>query len=615
MIIATAGHVDHGKTSLVKALTGVDADRLPEEKRRGMTIDLGFAYSGNLGFVDVPGHERFVHNMLCGVAGIDHALFVVAADDGVMPQTREHAAILDLLGVGRGVIALTKIDRVPPERIAQVAAEMRGLLDGGTLASAPVFEVSSTTGAGVERLRAHLEQEAAAVASRRSGANFRLSVDRSFTVAGAGLVVTGTALSGEVRVGDEVSVQLAGMKARVRGIRAHNAAAQMGRGGQRLALNLAGVEDKSRVARGDWIVAGSLPGPVRKLDARVRILDGAVLPHWTRVHLHIGAADVMARAARLDEAGLVQLALEAPVAAVRGDRFILRDASARRTLAGGEVIDVYPPARGRARPQRLAWLNAMALDDDTQALQALAELSAKGVDLARFAANRNLAAARGWHFANRHWRALLDAVLKNLAAWHARSPDTAGAPEARVLEGFGIDPSVGGRVFETLASEGRVVREGGVVRLAGHAAELTPADATLWQKLEAQMNGTRPPTLAELAAAQGMEAAKLEAALSRIARQGLLVRVSKTRFLRPAALDGLKSLAAELCAAAGGLTAASFRDRSGVGRNLAIELLEYFDRIKWTRRIGDARVLMRNGPEMDSGRDSHPGGAHGLQIR
>jgi selenocysteine-specific elongation factor len=210
VIIATAGHVDHGKTSLVKALTGVDADRLPEEKRRGMTIDLGFAYRGSLGFVDVPGHERFVHNMLCGVAGIDCALFVVAADDGVMPQTREHAAILDLLGVERGVIALAKIDRVPPQRIAQVAAEIRGLLEGSTLASAPVLEVSSTTGAGVERLRAHLEQEAAAVAPRRSGANFRLSVDRSFTVAGAGLVVTGTALSGEVRVGDEVRVQLAG---------------------------------------------------------------------------------------------------------------------------------------------------------------------------------------------------------------------------------------------------------------------------------------------------------------------------------------------------------------------------------------------------------------------
>jgi selenocysteine-specific elongation factor len=323
----------------------------------------------------------------------------------------------------------------------------------------------------------------------------------------------------------------------------------------------------------------------------------------------------MARVARLDETGLVQLALEAPVAAVRGDRFIVRDASARRTLAGGEVIDVYPPARGRAKPQRLAWLNAMAMQDDALALQALGELSAKGVDLVRFAANRNLPAAHGWHFADRHWRALVDTVLENLAAWHARSPDTAGAPETRLVEGLGVDASLAGRILEKLASEGRVMREGGLVRLGGHIAVLAPADAALWTKLMAPMAGPRPPTIAELAAAQGMEAPKLEAALSRIARQGLLVRVSKTRFLQPAALEGLKGLAAELCAAPGGLTAASFRDRSGVGRNLAIELLEYFDRINWTRRVGDARVLMRSGPQLDSGRDSHPGGAHGLQIR
>jgi selenocysteine-specific elongation factor len=614
VIIATAGHVDHGKTSLVKALTGIDADRLPEEKRRGMTIDLGFAYRGSLGFIDVPGHERFVHNMLCGVAGIDFALLVVAVDDGVMPQTREHSAILDLLGVERGAVVLTKIDRAPPERVAAVAAEIRELLANTPLAQAPLFEVSSTTGNGIERLRSHLEAERHVAASRRSGKNFRLSIDRSFTVAGAGLVVTGTAMSGEVRVGAEVEVQLAGMKARVRGIHAHNAPAEIGRAGQRLALNLAGVDDKSRVARGDWIVAGALPPPVRKLDARVRILEGAALPHWSRVHVHLGAADVMARVALLDDTGLAQLAFEAPVASVRGERFILRDAAARRTLAGGAVLDVYPPLRGRARPQRLAWLKAMEIDDDAKALAAVAELSPKGVDLEQFAANRNLALARGWHFADPHWRALREAALGNLAAWHARSPDSPGAPQARALERTGVHASVGTRLLEELAAEGRVVREAGVVRLSGHAAALNPADAGLWKKIVASLEGTRPPSVAELAAAQGMEAAKVEAALSRIARQGLLLRISKTRFFRPEPLGALKALAGELCRGPGGLTAAVFRDRSGVGRNLSIELLEYFDRIKWTRRVGDARVLMRTS-ELDSGRDSHPGGAHGLQIR
>ncbi len=616
MIVATAGHVDHGKTSLVKALTGVDTDRLPEEKKRGMTIDLGFAYSGGLGFVDVPGHERFVHNMLAGVAGIEFALLVVAADDGPMPQTREHLAILELLGVRRGAVALTKIDRVAPERVAEVSAEIAALAAPTGLAGAPLFPLSLVTGAGVGALREHLESAAQATATRKAAGNFRLSVDRCFNIAGAGLVATGTAMSGEIAVGDEVRSLLSDATARIRSIHAHNAPAARGRAGQRLALNLAGLEAKAQIARGDWIVAGEVPPPVRRIDARLRIVSETALKNWTPVHLHLGAADVLARVAVLEgkeiapgKDALVQLVLEKPLGALRGDRFIVRDQPARRTLGGGAVIDVVPPPRGRAKPERLAWLAAMEREDHDAALAALLELSPGGVDLARFAANRNLPAAGGWRFSAPHWSALRDKALANIAAWHARLPDSVGPPENRIAGGMRLPPEVLTRLADELAREGLIVREALGVRLPSHRVELSPADGALWKRIEPllEKSGLHPPPVAELASLCRTDPKKLEAALSRAARLGLAVRVSKNRFFLPAALGRLQQIALDEANARGAIAAAAFRDRSGIGRNLTIEVLEYFDRIRFTRRAGDAHVL--------TGRDSHPGGAHGLQIR
>jgi len=618
MIVATAGHIDHGKTSLVKALTGIDTDRLPEEKKRGMTIDLGFAYSGRLGFVDVPGHERFIHNMLAGVAGIDFALLVVAADDGPMPQTREHLAILDLLGIGRGAVALTKIDRVPPERIPAVRFEIEALLSGTSLAGAPVFPLSALSGAGVAALKEHLEQAARQTASRDTQANFRLSVDRCFTIAGAGLVVTGTGMSGEIAIGAEVRALLAGMSARVRSIHTQNAPAARGRAGERIALNLAGLEGKAPIARGDWIVAGEVPPPVRRFDARLSVVSEPGLKNWMPVHLHLGAADVLARVAVLEgkeiapgKAALVQLVLDKPIGALHGDRFIVRDQSARRTLGGGRVIDVFPPPRGRARPERLAWLAAMEMGDHDPALAALLDLSPGGVDLARFAANRNLPAARGWRFSDAHWRALRDRALANIAAWHARLPDIVGPPEDRIAEGLRLPRDVMVRLADELAREGLIVREALGVRLPSHRVELSPADSALWKRIEPllEKSGLRPPPVGELALLCQTDSKKLEAALSRMARLGLAVRVSKNRFFLPSPLKNLQRMAQDMAGAGGTITAAGFRDRSGIGRNLSIEVLEYFDRIKFTRRVGDAHVITAQG------RDSHPGGAHGLQIR
>jgi len=300
VIVATAGHVDHGKTLLIRALTGVDTDRLPEEKQRGMTIDLGFAYwriGGGLtiGFVDVPGHERFIRNMLCGVAGVDFALLVVAADDGVMPQTREHVAILDLLGMARGAVALTKIDRVAPDRVEGVAQEVRALLTPTALRAVPLFPVSAATGDGIAALSAHLQETAQRTPPRPAKGNFRLAIDRAFTIAGAGLVVTGAIFSGAVAVGDTVRVLGADRIARVRALHAQNREERAAQAGERCALNLSGADlTLEQLERGDWITGPDAPAPVKKFDARLRLLpsEARALAHWTPVHLHLGAADV-----------------------------------------------------------------------------------------------------------------------------------------------------------------------------------------------------------------------------------------------------------------------------------------------------------------------------------
>ncbi len=376
MIVATSGHIDHGKTLLVKALTGTDADRLPEEKKRGMTLDLGFAYTdlangARLGFIDVPGHERLVHNMLAGVTGIDCALLVVAADDGPMPQTREHLAILDILGIARGLVALTKIDRVPAERVTEVRDEIELMLADTTLADTPIFPVSAITGDGIEALTAQITALSVDTEARAEQGHFRLGVDRMFTVAGAGLVITGTAFSGRVAKEDRVWIAGFDTQARVRGIHANNADSEVGRAGDRLAINLAGV-DRDDIARGDWLVASPCLGLYRKLDVRLKIVADARRPlrHWTPVHVHLGAKNVTGRVAVLGsetiepgQSALAQLVLDEPLGACARDRFVIRDQSAQTTLGGGRVIDLFPPRRGRARADRLTMLGALDTSD------------------------------------------------------------------------------------------------------------------------------------------------------------------------------------------------------------------------------------------------------------
>jgi len=633
VIVATAGHIDHGKTVLVKALTGIDTDRLPEEKARGMSIDLGFAYTSagdgpTLGFVDVPGHERFVRNMIAGVTGIDFALLVIAADDGPMPQTEEHFAILDLLGIRHGAVALSKIDRVSDARLAEAREEIEILLHGAVLADAPVFPVSGITGDGIAELRAHLEESAREVGERAARGNFRLAIDRSFTVAGAGLVVTGPVFSGAVRTGDNLMVSPAGYPVRVRGIHAQNQEAEQGAAGQRCAVNIAGPDLRNaEIKRGAWLVAAPAHAPSARFDARIRLLPGEAraLRHWTPVHIHLGAAEALGRVAVLSGGpiapgadGLVQIVLDHPVGALHGDRFILRDQSARRTIAGGSVIDPFAPARGRAKPQRLAIVAALEHEAAAEALAGLLDLSPLGADLAGFARSRNLTPADAEALfgdvamrrmgdialSEAHWEKLQHDIVAALASGHERAPGRGGLEDATLRRAVNLrlpEPLFDAAIV-ALANSGKLVREAAFLRLPGHRAVLAPKDAALWKRIGPLLEdgSVRPPSVREIADDLSLPPQDTERFLVRAGRLGLVIRVADNRFYAPSALLKLGEMAEEIAAAKpdGLFSAADFRDRTGVGRNLAIEIVEYFDRAGFTRRNGNVRQVLKPAAEV-----------------
>jgi len=629
MIIATSGHIDHGKTVLVKALTGVDTDRLPEEKARGISIDLGYAYhnldqDNVIGFVDVPGHEKFVRNMLAGVTGIDCALLVVAADDGPMPQTEEHLAILDLLGLSAGVVAITKIDRTNAKRIEEVIELTEMLLHGTSLEGAPIYPVSSIKGDGVAELRTHVETIASTFNSTKLDGNFRLAIDRRFTVPGAGLVVTGSVFSGRVTVGDQLIISPSGHQARVRGIHAQNRDAKIGQVGQRCALNIIGPNvSKEQIHRGNWISDGAVHAPTRRFDARIRLLksESRALKHWTPVHLHIGASDISARIALLDrkniapgDSAIVQLVLNEPANALHGDRLILRDQSARRTMAGGSVIDPFAPARGRSKPERLAAVAAMENSDPVDALKSLINAQPNGVNLARFITSRNLTKVEAealWAdldmiitgrddertgIAKSHWDALAINILKALEKWHSTQPDQLGPAENTVRLLFDPRPSVSffNAVVSHLAAENKLLLTNRRLRLPGHQMSMNAQDKKLWSEVRQAMEnaGLRPLSLHEVADELGIKSTALTAFMRRLAGTGFVTQISQSRFLLPDAVQDLAGMA-EILAIESEITAAGFRTKTGVGRNMAIEILEFFDKAGFTKRDGNIRHIVK----------------------
>ena len=621
MIIGTAGHIDHGKTTLVKALTGVDCDRLKEEKARGITVDLGYAYTEKLGFIDVPGHEKLIHNMLAGATGIDFALLVIAADDGPMPQTREHLAIIELLGIKRGAVALTKIDNATVHRQNQAKNEITELLAGTALADAPIFPVAATTGDGIAALRSHLETAATEPETHQQTGGFRLAVDRCFTLTGAGTVVTGTAFAGSVKVGDQLLLSPSKIPVRVRSLRVQDGPAESGHAGQRIALALNGVE-KTEVERGMWIVAPPLHAPVRRFDVRIRVLPGQpALKHWAQVHLHLGAEDVLARIALLGtndiQPGMenwAQITVDREIGALASDRFILRDASARHTIGGGSVLDIFPPSRKKSSPERLTMLAALADDNPAPALQLAAEQESAGVDLSSYALNRNLDPATlatlcaklnlkvigSTAFSPERWQALENRLLDALANEHQRAPDLPGVERDR-LRRLTL-PTLARPAFDVLLAAplaaGRIAQSHAWLHLPEHRVQLAANDHELWQTLQPLLATApyNPPRVRDIAKASGLPEDTIRTLFKRIARYGDAWPVAHDHYFTATAVADLAHRVAGLNASDGCARAASLRDQIGGGRKVAIHILEFFDRIGYTRRVRDTHIL-RGSPE------------------
>lgn len=631
MIIGTAGHIDHGKTTLVRALTGVDTDRLKEEKARGISIELGYAYTplanGDvLGFIDVPGHEKLVHTMAAGASGIDFGLLVVAADDGVMPQTREHLAILSLLGVTQGAVALTKADRADAARLDAVRAEIAALTTGTFLDGAPVYAVcaAQVDDAGTAQLKQHLHAQAEHLQRRDAAGLFRLAVDRVFTLAGHGTVVTGTAHAGQARAGDDsadLRVMPAGTRVRVRSIHAQNQPSDTGTAGQRCALNLAGIE-KQAIARGDWIADARSFQPSRHVDVALTLLPSADAPlrAWAPLHVHIGAARQVAHVVPLSaetlapgQSGWVQLVFDEPVCAMPGDRYIVRNAQATRTVGGGRVLDPNAPDRKRRAAARMQGLQALSDMLDGSGLEPVLAHAPLGLDegaLQRLTGKpvQDIAAPHGalWiesrHaqgprtlIGSAHWDALLGRVEQALASFHLSAPDEPGPDSAR-LRRMGMpvgSDALWTAVLDHLQRDGRVARNGPWLHLPSHTATLADEESALAARLLPLLEAGAfdPPWVRDLARMQGEPEERVRQLLRKLLRRGDVAQVVKDLFYHRDQMRELARLAAELAGQPQGLNAAVFRDRTGLGRKRAIQILEFFDRVGYTRRLRDTHVL------------------------
>ena len=611
MILGTAGHIDHGKTTLVHALTGVDTDRLPEEKRRGITIELGFAPLelegiGTVGVVDVPGHEAFVRTMLAGATGVDIALLVVAADEGVMPQTREHLAILSLLGVRAGVVALTKRDLVDAEWLSLVADDVQATLAGGPLGSAPVIPVSSVTGDGMASLRAALVDAARRVPERDASDLFRMPSDRAFTVKGTGTVVTGTVWSGTLTPDAAVRIMPAGTPARVRGIQSHGTAASVAAPGRRVALSLAGVE-RDDAERGGWIVSDPRWAATTVLRADIALLEGApTLGPRTRVRFHLGTQDVGARivargGALAPGAGRpVRIVCDAPVLARGGDRFVLRSASPAVTIGGGTVTD---PAPGGRRPRPATHL-LPTLHDRLAAI--VVDAGMQGVELAALPVRAGLAphdilgaSARLGALAvvvgdrlvaSSAFESIRAAVLAAVSDHHRQFPLDPGAPLQAVRSSIrGAALALIEAALTALATAEAVIIDGSSARLHGWTATLSGENARLAERVMITLReaGNEPPAVAELTAAIGSDLVPL---LRFLERAGRVTQVEQGRYYERDTLDRLVATLRSGMVGGREYGPAELRDMLGFSRKYLIPFLEYCDVSRITERRSSGRV-------------------------
>jgi selenocysteine-specific elongation factor len=619
MIIGTAGHIDHGKTSLVEALTGVNADRLPEEKARGITIDLGFAYtstaSGSIvGFVDVPGHEKFVHTMAAGAIGMDHGLLVVAADDGLMPQTREHLRILDLLGVPQLSVAITKVDIADAERVTNVTRDVLAYVASTRFGDVSAYPVSVRTQSGIDALRESLFSLVMPESSE-APTYFRLAIDRVFVVKGMGVAVTGAVIAGRVAVGDRVRLAHAGVEARVRSIHAQNQSAQQASVGERCGIVLSGVE-LEQVTRGDWLVAPELDLQSVRADCRLTVPHDAErgLKDGELVLLHHGCQQVSARLILLDRAQVgagqeawAQIVLDRPLALCWHDRLVLRDASARHTLAGAQVMDVAPPVRGRKKQERLDVLSVLRQGDPVQTLISLMHLARSPLDLTHWAAAMNRSSQEllrllephlALHLLNDAQQLVLGVAAQNdlvarvqacLDGFHVSDPDEPGLAHERLrrMAVPELEPSIFKTWLTGQTQAGTFALTGNFVHAVGHKVELSGPERILWERALPKLldAGFDPPWVRDIAALVNATDDEIRLLFKKQARTSALTQLVKDLFYPDATMVRMADMIRETVAEQGFVSVISFRDKLGIGRKRAIQILEAFDRVGLTRRL------------------------------
>jgi len=629
VIVGTAGHIDHGKTALVKALTGIDADRLAEEKRRGITIDIGFAHlelegppQVRIGFVDVPGHEKFVRNMLAGTGGIDMVLLVIAADEAVKPQTREHFDIARLLAVKRGLVALTKSDLVDADTLDVVRLEVEDFLRGSFLEGAPIVPVSSLKGTGLDDLKRELARVAADVPARDAAAVFRLPIDRVFTMKGHGTVVTGTLISGTLKKEDEVEAFPGGQKLRVRGVQVHGAAAEQATAGQRTALNLAGV-DKAELARGMVLAPPGTFHATKRLDVELSLLKSAkALKDHARVHFHAYTAETIAAVALLGDkqlapgaTGFARLQLAEPTLLLPADRFILRQFSPVVTIGGGVVLDAAPLVeRKKISPeQRKVVLATLAAGDAEDIV--VARLGRRGLQGLTM---RELMTETGWtearttaivaalnsvHRIVKHGTHLVDTpayaearkrVQNAIADFHARNPLVAGMNKEDLRVRLGVPTEVFEGVLRALTRQGAIEVAGEQVRVAGRGVEMKDEESESKRVIEQAFAsaGLKVPALKDVLAGVKLDKARAQKLVTLLLRDRVLVKLGDDLVFHQSALAGLREQLAAYKKDAQKIDVARFKDLTGVSRKYAIPLLEWLDRERVTKRVGDERVIL-----------------------
>jgi selenocysteine-specific elongation factor len=609
-VVGTAGHIDHGKSTLITALTGIDPDRLAEEKRRGMTIDLGFAHmrlpSGReIGIVDVPGHARFMRNMLAGTHGVDAVILVVAADEGVMPQTREHLEIVDLLDLDRGIVVLSKADLVDDAWLELVRAEVRETLEGTALAGAAVLPVSAATGQGIEELKAALDGLLDEAEPRVDKRRPRLPIDRVFTMSGFGTVVTGTLVDGTMRIGDELEVVPRGRLVRIRGLQRHNHSVDSAPPGSRVAANITGVE-KSDLARGDVLAPPNTVRSTRRIDAHVRVLASAPGPlrHGAEMLLHTGTSEVGCRVIVLagdaiepGAEGWVQLYLERAIAAADQDRFVLRVPSPSLTLAGGRFVDVAPRKHSRHDTAVGESLDRRAAGD---VMQEELRKYPRGVTVAALlkatmSQQSDVDGLRGrrigeWLFADDAWNAIAEHASREVEAYHAAHPLRQGMAREELRSRLRLPPASFPAVLASLLEEGRLEERDGAIAVPAHqpAAESSDGPAARLLVLLGD-HPFAPPSLREAMEQAGAGVEVLRA----LTQRGELVRLNEDIAFTREAYASAVAMVKDVIAATGSVTVAQLRDRMGASRRPVLALLERLDAEKVTRRVGDQRVLFR----------------------